>query len=250
MIKMDLEKTYDRLEWKFIEETLIDASIPDNLIGVTMEMLRRSSCRLMWNGEATEAIKPTRGLRQGDLLSPYLFIMCMERLSRWVHQRVEEGNWRPLKASRGGPVVSHLFFADDILLFVEAIEMQVDRALKGINEFSAASGQKVNLSKSSVLFSSNLSEQVMERLNTRMGIKRTRDLGKYLGHQILHHGRNNQANKLLLERVQGRLDGWKSRCLSKAGRLTLAKSVINTMGVFQMQVRRPSTSVHKALSRL
>lgn len=70
-----------------------------------------------------------------------------------------------------------------------------------------------------------------------------------MGHHLLHHGRNGIANKMLLERVRGILDGWKTKLLSKAGRPTLAKSVINSMGVFQMQVRRMPTGVHRALDR-
>lgn len=127
-----------------MEETLTDASIPSSMINVIMGILSKSTSRLIWNGEVTEAIKPSRGLHQGDTLSPYLFVLCIDRLSRWVHQRFGDGSWRPLRASRGGPTVSHLFFANDILFFVEATDNQVDCILRGVNEFCAASGQKVN----------------------------------------------------------------------------------------------------------
>lgn len=98
VVKLDLRKAYDMLEWQFIEETLRDTSIPNKLIRVIMNILKRSFCKLLWNGKFTDVIKPTKGLRQGDPLSPYLFILCMERLSRWILGRVEEGRWRPLKA--------------------------------------------------------------------------------------------------------------------------------------------------------
>lgn len=77
MIKMDLEKAYDRLEWCFIEEMLVNASIPINLVEVIMGMLKWSTCKLIYTGEATKAIKPTRGLRQGDSLLSYIFVMFM-----------------------------------------------------------------------------------------------------------------------------------------------------------------------------
>lgn len=82
VIKIDLEKAYDRMAWEFVEDTLKDASIPSNNIIVIMNLLRRSSCRLLWNGEQTVRIKLLRGLRQGDPFSPSMFAQCLERLSR------------------------------------------------------------------------------------------------------------------------------------------------------------------------
>lgn len=140
IIKLDLEKAYDRLEWSFVEESLIDASVPRKLVSVIINILQRSTCKLLWNGETTETIKPTRGLRQGDPLSPYIFVICMERFSRWIHREVDRGKWRPLKVSRGGTAVSHLFFADDIVLFAEVTEDQINCILEGVNSFCKASG--------------------------------------------------------------------------------------------------------------
>lgn len=254
ILKLDLEKAYDRLEWNFVQESLIDASVPWKLVSVILNILQRSTCKLLWNGETTETFKLARGLRQGDPLSPYIFVICMERFSRWIHKEVKSGRWRLLKASRGGASVSHLFFADlffadDILLFPEATDGQVDCILNGINRFCRASGQKINFNKSSVFFSTNVPNAEALRLSSKLGIRPTLELGTYLGHKVHHQGRSNRANNLLLEKVRGRLDGWKIKSLSLAGRLTLAKSVINSMGVFQMQVHRLPASVHKELDK-
>lgn len=66
------------------------------------------------------AFKPLRGLRQGDLLSPYLFVLCMERLCHLNEEAVEEKKWKPIFLSRGGPKLTHICFADDLILFAEA----------------------------------------------------------------------------------------------------------------------------------
>lgn len=109
ILKIDLQKAYDMMEWSFVEETVKDARLPLNIIQVVMRILRRSSSHLVWNGETTNKIVHTRELRQGDPMSPYLFMLCLERLSQWINLQVAEGRWRPLRASRGGLKVSHLF---------------------------------------------------------------------------------------------------------------------------------------------
>lgn len=155
--------------------------------------------------------------------------------------------WKPLKASRSGPHVSHLFFADDLLLFAEVDEDQVACITEGLQLFSKASGQRINYNKSLLYFSPNVTQQVATKFSLYMGITLTNDLGCYLGHHLICHGRNNKGHDKLLQRVRDRLNGWKMKCLSRAGRLTLAKSVLSGMSVFHMQIQRLLTKVHKEL---
>lgn len=74
----------------------------------------------LWNGEALEEYKLERGIRQGDPLSPYLFILFLERLFHLVDIVVASNAWQPIQVSRGGPILYHLAFADDLILFAEA----------------------------------------------------------------------------------------------------------------------------------
>ncbi|KAH1063508.1 hypothetical protein J1N35_028495 [Gossypium stocksii] len=77
-IKIDLEKAYDRVSWKFIEVSLRVVSIPDYLNNVIMSSISNSTMQVMWNGAPLSKFKPVRGVRQGCPLSPYLFVLCME----------------------------------------------------------------------------------------------------------------------------------------------------------------------------
>lgn len=164
-------------------------------------------------------------------------------------RKVEEGIWRPLKASRGGIQISHLFFADDLLLFAKAGDDRVACINEALRTFSRASGQKINYHKSLMFCSPNVCEQVATKLSLDMGIPLTADLGRYLGHQLIHQGRNNSGHAKLLQRVRDKLDGWKTKCLSRAGRITLAKSVLTGMSIFHMQVQKLPTRVHKELDK-
>lgn len=145
--------------------------------------------------------------------------------------------------------MSHLFFADDILLFAEAGIDQVECIKMGLHKFCSSSGQKINFNKSSIYFSPNISDQVAKSLSSIIGIPRTSELGCYLGHQVVHKGWNERAQTLLIDKVRKRLEGWKSKCLSRAGRVTLAKSVLNSMGKFQMQFQRLPSRVHRKLDK-
>lgn len=100
VLKVDLEKAYDQLEWGFVGQTLEDAGEPGELSNVILKLISSGSCRLAWNSDATDSIKPSKGLRQGDPLSPYLLVMCLEHLGHWLWREVEDGRLRPINASR------------------------------------------------------------------------------------------------------------------------------------------------------
>ena len=76
-LKIDLEKAYDKLEWGFIRSMLIRYNFPDNLIEIIMSCISSVLTLLLFNGGSLEPFKPSRGIRQGDPLSPYIFILCM-----------------------------------------------------------------------------------------------------------------------------------------------------------------------------
>lgn len=100
-----------------------------------------------------------------------------------------------------------------------------------------------------MLCSTNVHPLEVKRLSELLGVPLTESLGKYLGHRALYKGINVEGHKELVECVQGRLEGWKIKCLSRAGRLTLAQSVLTSLPIFQMQLEKLPTWVHKALDR-
>jgi hypothetical protein len=102
-IKIDLEKVYDRLNWNFIVNCLEECKFPGKLIEVIRHCITSPSYKIMWKGEKTNSFTPTRGIRQGDHLSPYLFVICMEKLSHIIADQVEANYWKPMRAGRNGP---------------------------------------------------------------------------------------------------------------------------------------------------
>ncbi|KAA3472337.1 Retrovirus-related Pol polyprotein LINE-1 [Gossypium australe] len=143
-VKLDLEKAYDRVSWDFINASLIAARIPFFLRNVVMSVISSSTMQVLWNGVPTQKFKPNRGIRQGCPLSPYLFVLCMEWLGHFIHSRMEASTWDPIRLSRSGPSVSHLFFADDLVIFCK-VEIDQARLLESvITLFCQIFGHKIS----------------------------------------------------------------------------------------------------------
>lgn len=120
ILKVDLEKAYDRIEWEFLDKVLPFTGFTPAYCALIRHCISSTSLALCWNGELLPSFTPTRGLRQSDPLSPYLFVLCMEVLGQSIQQAVDQNVWQPVRLARQGPTLSHIFFADDLLLFGEA----------------------------------------------------------------------------------------------------------------------------------
>jgi hypothetical protein len=149
-IKLDMSKAYDRVEWGFLEEVMKKMGFPERWIAWVMECVRSVSYSILVNGQPVGNIKPRRGLRQGDPISPYLFLMCAEALSSMLSQAENNGVITGVPTSKRGPKITHLFFADDSLLFCKANSVEWRRLTKILDKYEAASGQKLNKDKTSI----------------------------------------------------------------------------------------------------
>lgn len=235
MLKIDLEKAYDRISWDFIRDTLVEVGFNEIWVRNIMCCVETARLSIVWNREALDWIIPKRGIRQGDAISPYIFVLCIERLSHMIHSEVNKRKWRGIRTSRHGPLLTHLFFADDLVLFSEASQDQIKVIKECLDKFSAASGQKVSLSKSQIFFSNNVSAGEATNIVDAAGIPRTTELGKHLGVPSLHGRVTKNLFAPMIERVNNRLEGWKMRVLSMAGRQVLVKSTLSSIPYYTMQ---------------
>ncbi len=161
VIKIDLEKAYDCIEWSFVRKILIHFGFPDYITRIIMSCISTTSTSLLFNGGKLNQFFPSRGIRQGDPLSPFLFLLCIEYLGWLIEQKCDDGEWTKVKASRGGPGFSHVFFVDDLLLFAKANTKNYEAISNVLEEFCAMSGQKVSKAKSRLFFSPNVSSRNM-----------------------------------------------------------------------------------------
>jgi hypothetical protein len=112
-LKVDMMKAYDRVEWDYLMGCLQKLGFAQSWIDTVMRCVTTIRYAVRVNGELTEPVIPTRGIRQGDPISPYLFLLCTEGLSCLLQQREVQGELQGLRNGRLGPPISHLLFADD-----------------------------------------------------------------------------------------------------------------------------------------
>ena len=189
-IKIDLEKAYDRINWDFLLDALKEIGLNDKIIDIIQNCVSTSSLHVLCNGFTTDSFTPLRGLHQRDPLSPYLFVLYIETLAHYIQFAVNHKAWKPIDLTKSGPKISHLFFADDILIFIETCLDQVQVVKTCLEIFCDASSQKVNAAKTKVFFfSRNVNHVQARELSQKLGFSLTSDLGKYLGVLLLHKRR-------------------------------------------------------------
>ena len=246
-IKVDPEKAYDRLNWSFIFETLQLAGIPIQFSRLIMECIITVKMSILWNGEATEKFSPGRGIRQGDPLSLYIFVLCIKRLSHGISQVVREGFWKPIRLAKQGTPLTHLFFADDLLLFAEASIEQAYIIDAVLENYCWSSEAKVNKSKTKVFFSKNVPSRDAQLIGDTLGFSATKDLGSYLGMPLIYSRVNKATYQSIVDKVDMRLTGWNAAHLSFAGRVTLAQSVVQAMPIYAIQTTLLSPLVRQKI---
>lgn len=144
-LKLDMSKAYDRVEWGFLEAVMVKMGFPLKFVGLVLNCVSSVSYSVLLNGKPTRCFRPSRGIRQGDPISPYLFLLCAEALSVLIRRAEEEGRFSGISISRGGPQISHLFFADDSLLFAKATDQSLHTVQTLLRTYELASGAKSQL---------------------------------------------------------------------------------------------------------
>ncbi|KAL4297881.1 hypothetical protein GQ457_12G014130 [Hibiscus cannabinus] len=153
VFKLDMEKAFDRVEWPFLQAVMLRLGFDQPWVDLIMRCVSSVSSRVRLRGTLSEAFLPRCGLRQGDPLSPFLFLFCTEGLSAALTAAQRKGRLPGVRASKHGPPVNHLLFADDSLVFLRNDMSEVHYLKDILSTYSAVSGQKVNFSKSTAYFS-------------------------------------------------------------------------------------------------
>jgi hypothetical protein len=233
MMQLDLQKAYDTVDWLALQHILREIGLPNQFIRWIMLGVTSVSYKFNIHGRYTGFMKARRGLRQGDPISPLLFVIVMEYLHRMLHclKKVLDFNFHSKCENLN---IINLSFADDLLIFTRGDTKSVELIMAKIRDFSHSIGLHVNPSKCKIFYGGvedNIKDQIKKITSFAEGSLPFRYLGIPLTSKKLsiHH------YMPLVDRIVERIRNWSAKLLSHAGRLQLIASVTFAVANYWMQ---------------
>ncbi|GLT68149.1 hypothetical protein SLA2020_404070 [Shorea laevis] len=233
-LKLDMEKAFDSMEWNFLLRILSLLGFHPKWINWIHQCISTSSFSIMLDGAPFGNFKPSRGLRQGDPLSPFLFILGSDILSRLIFKEEQKGLLHGIKISSRCPSISHLLFADDVMIFSRANSREATSIMSCLSTYSKWSGQCINVAKSSIFFSKNCRTASKLAVNNILKLPPIPVKVKYLGLPLFFSRKKQDSFLEIKDRILAKISGWKAKFLSQAARTTLIKAVVNAIPSYAM----------------
>jgi len=224
MVKIDLQKASDSVEWPFIKHLMLELGFPYKFVNWVMACLTTASYTFNVNGDLTRPFAAMKGLRQGDLISPYLFVICIEYHNRCLLQLRKNAAFHFHPRCKRLNLI-HMCFADDLLLFSRGDVDSVSQLFEVFSLFSVASGLKANQAKSSI-YLGGVSMSVQDSIVTKFNFIKGELPFRYLGIPLSSKKLSVIQCQPLVKKIICRIEKWSSKLLSYIGRLQLIKSVL------------------------
>jgi exonuclease III len=241
-LKIDLQKAYDKVNRHFIWHIMRCMGFPIKFCDLILECINTPTFSILIQGKPEGFISSNRGIRQGDPLSPYLFTLVMEYFSILMDIETIKGNIKHI--NRIQPYISHLIYADDLMIFVKANKENAESVKNIFARLNKNAGLQLNKTKSKAYFSKS-SRYKMDFLNV-LKITEGNLPVKYLGLPLSVNQLRDSDCSGLLDNIQERMEVWSCKLLSIAGRLELIKTVIYAIILYWLQTFHfPATSIKK-----
>ncbi|XP_043720986.1 uncharacterized protein LOC122668491 [Telopea speciosissima] len=231
ILKLDMAKAYDRMEWSFLYLVLAQFGFADAWIDLIKKIVENCWFSVVWGGAPMGYFKSTCGLRQGDPLSLALFILAEEVLNRGLRKLFEEGRAAYFHLPRGCLGISHSLFADNTIIFTKGLKSSLKKILGFIGRYEDFSGQMVNRQKSCYIMSHKTSEARARMVGGISGFSRRTLPIIYLGVPIFTRRARAAFFDELLGKIRNKIMGWQGRLLSSRGCLTLLRHVLASMPI-------------------
>ena len=235
-LKLDMSKAFDRVEWGCLHDIMLKMGFNTKRVNLMMLCITSVTYSIRINGEPRGHITPTRCLRQGDPISPFLPLFCVEGLSALLNQASRSGAIHGVAACPRGPQISRLFFANDSIIFCRATSVECAHLEHILETYEQASSQRLNHDKTTLFFNKNRTLEVQEDIKHRFGAEVIRQHETYLGlPSLVGHSKRNTF-RALKERLDNKLLGQKEKLLSQVRKEILIKVVAQAIPTYTMSV--------------
>ena len=234
-LKIDVRKAFDTINWQFLIHVLKCFGFNQIFCDWILTILHSAKLSVNINGKAVGFFNCTRGVRQGDPLSPLLFCFAEEVLSTGLEALVMEGKLSPIRGSRNLHMPSHCLYADDILIFYKGTLANIRHIMKLFDTYGQFSGQLVNAQKSK-FYTGALS---LSRIHTITSITRFSHGSlpfTYLGIPLFKGKPKSIHLRPVVDRIQSKLHAWRGKLLTIKGRVPLVNAVISSMLTYSFHV--------------
>ncbi|CAN1760768.1 LINE-1 retrotransposable element ORF2 protein, partial [Linum perenne] len=232
VLKVDMLKAYDRVSCEFLFKTLEALGFNSVWIGWIRALVSTVRFAVLINGQPTPWFQPTRGLRQGDPLSPFLFILTSNILSFMIQKESDLGGIKGIRLNNNSHVLNHMLFADDTILFGKATIREAENIKNIMERYCTVSGQAINSEKSAIYFSQNTPDNQKQLVANCLRVPIDSSMGKYLGVPTDWGNTKTETFRYILDRLAARAQSWSSILLSHAGRETMIKAVLQAIPAY------------------
>lgn len=249
ILKVDFEKAFDSLDWNFLDHTMEQMGFSEKWRKWISGCLNSAYGSVLVNGSPTKEFKIQKGLRQGDPLSPFLFIIAVEALHISLQEAKSRNIFEGIKVGSNLVDVSHLQYADDALIIGKWSLENAKNLCRILRCFHMATGLKVNFSKSKV-FGVGVNNEALINFASVLKLQPSSLPCTYLGLPLganLNIGSNWGP---IIEKFHKKLTTWKAKTLSYGGRLTLLKSVLGALGTYFFSLFKAPKCVLNYLEKL
>ena len=247
-MKIDISKAFDSVQWCFVLNSLEAIGVPERFIHWIKLCISTPSFSVQVNGELAGYFQSKRVLRQGCSLSLYLFVLCMNVLSQKIDKAVHERKFQFHPKSKNLSL-THLCFADDLMVFVEGTKESIEGALSVFDGFAKWSGLSISIEKSMV-YMAGIQEDEKRRILVNFPFAEGSLPVRYPGLPLITQSMRRHDYLPLIERIRSKICSWTSRFLSYAGRLQLLKSVMVSIVNFWASVFRLPSKCIKEVEQL